>query len=145
MLAMAARDVLADANVVLKWFHEEGEEGVEAAREILVAHRSRAIAVTVLDLTLYEVGNALIRGRARADAKQVAAVLHAVREICAAVTPTGPELAHAAQLAVEHELSLYDAAYAAVAQRRGAVLATFDAKLLASGIGERPSRALVRG
>lgn len=142
---MAVRDVVADANVVLKWFHEEGEEDVEAAREILAAHRDRAISVTVLDLTPYEVGNALIRGRASASAKQVAVVLHAMREICAAVTPTSSDLAHAAQLAVEHELSLYDAAYAAVAQRRGAVLATFDAKLLASGLGERPGPALARG
>ncbi len=49
------------------------------------------------------------------------------------------DLARAAQLAVEHDLTLYDAAYAAVAQRRGAALATLDGKLLACGLGSRPS------
>jgi predicted nucleic acid-binding protein len=142
---MSAREVLADANVVLKWFHEEGEEEVEAARALLDLHRDRTLAVRVLDLTPYEVGNALIRGRARLAADQVAIVLQAAREICAAVTPSDDELAYAAHLAAEHELTLYDAAYAAVANRRGATLATHDAKLLASRLGSRPRELLARG
>jgi predicted nucleic acid-binding protein len=142
MLAMPVRDVVADANVVLKWFHAEGEEEVEAARALLDAHRDRTLAVLVLDLTPYEVGNALIRGRGGLGAEQVAIVLQAAREICAAIAPDGDDLARAAQLAVEHDLTLYDAAYAAVAQRRGAALATLDAKLLRCGLGARPSDVL---
>lgn len=99
----------------------------------------------MLDLTPYEVGNALIRGRASLPADQVAVVLEATREICASVTPNDDDLAHAARLAAEHDLTFYDAAYAAVARRRGAVLATHDAKLLASGLGKRPSELLARG
>jgi predicted nucleic acid-binding protein len=139
---MPVRDVLADANVVLKWFHEEGEEEVDAARALLDGHRERTLAVQMLDLTPYEVGNALIRGRARLGAEQVAIVLRAAREICAAVAPSADDLAHAAQLAVEHDLTLYDAAYASVAQRRGATLVTLDAKLLAARLGTRPSELL---
>lgn len=142
---MPARDVLADANVVLKWFHEQGEEGVDAARALLDQHRGRAIRVRMLDLTPYEVGNALIRGRAGLDAEQVAIVLQAAREICAAVTPNDDDLAHAAQLAEAHDLTLYDAAYAAVAQRRGALLATHDAKLLAARLGTLPGDLLAHG
>lgn len=142
---MPARDVLADANVVLKWFHEEGEEGVEAARSLLDLHRERALAVRVLDLTPYEVGNALIRGAAGLTGAQVAIVLRATREICSAITPNDDEFAYAAQLAADHGLTLYDAAYAAVAKRRGATLATHDAKLLACGLGVRPSELLARG
>jgi predicted nucleic acid-binding protein len=144
MRAMPVRDVIADANVVLKWFHEKGEEEVEAARALLAAHRDRALAVQMLDLTPYEVGNALIRGRAGLSADQVAIVLHASRQICATVTPSDDELARAARLAVEHHLTLYDAAYAAVAQRRGAVLVTLDGKLLARGLGTHPSELLDR-
>jgi len=142
---MPVRDVLVDANVVLKWFHEEGEEEVEAARALLDGHRDRTIAVQMLDLTPYEVGNALIRGRAGLSGEQVAIVLRASREICAAVMPSADDLAHAAQLAVDHDLTLYDAAYAAVAQRRGAALATLDGKLLARGLGARPGDVLARG
>jgi len=141
---MPARDVLADANVVLKWFHEQDEEDVDAARALLDQHRGRAIRVRMLDLTPYEVGNALMRCRARLAAAQVAIVLQAAREICAAVTPDDDELAHSTRLAAEHDLTLYDATYAAVAQRRGAALATHDAKLLACGLGRRPSELLAR-
>jgi predicted nucleic acid-binding protein len=62
---------LADANVVVKWFHEKGEEEVEAARGLRDAHRDRRPAIRVLDLTAYEVGNALMRGRARLGADHV--------------------------------------------------------------------------
>jgi hypothetical protein len=46
----------------------------------------------VLDLTAYEVGNALLRGRAKATANQVATVLEALAEICPATRPDSGEL-----------------------------------------------------
>ena len=48
----------------------------------------------------------------------------------------------AATLAERHGLTLYDAAYAAVARARGAELATLDQALLRSGLGRRPSAIL---
>src|SRR5262245_23655587 len=59
--AMPATDVVCDASIVLKWFHEDGEAEVEAARELLDAHRAGRITAWVLDLTFYEVGNVLLR------------------------------------------------------------------------------------
>ena len=44
-----------------------------------------------------------------------------------------------ALLGERHGLTIYDAAYAAVAQVRGALLATLDVALLGSGLGLRPS------
>ncbi len=139
---MPALDVLVDANVVIKWFHEEGEEEVAASRALLDAHRDRTASVRMLDLTPYEVGNALMRGRARLGPAQVTIVLEAAREICAVTTPDPTEMARAAHLAAEHDLTLYDAAYAAVAQGSGAILATLDGKLLGSALGVRPSEIL---
>jgi predicted nucleic acid-binding protein len=145
MLAMPVRDVLADANVVLKWFHEKDEEEVEAARALLDAYRDRRLRIRVLNLTAYEVGNALMRGRARLRAEQVAVVLQSLCEICVAITPSTDDFAHAAHVAEAHDLTLYDGAYAAVAQRRGATLATLDSRLLGAGLGSRPSELLARG
>jgi len=136
---MPAVDVLADANVVLKWFHEEGEEDVASAQALLDAHRARAVLVAMLDLTPYEVGNALIRGRAGLSGERVAVILASLRDICVAISPDAEDLGLAARLADQHALTLYDAAYAAVAQRRGAALATLDGRLLATGLGARPS------
>jgi predicted nucleic acid-binding protein len=136
---MPAIEVVSDANVVLKWFHTEGEEEVDAARALLDAHRERRISLTVLDLTPYELGNALLRGGAKADAAQVAIVLEALGEICGAVSPGPEELRRACELAEKHDLTLYDAAYAAVAENRAAELATLDRALLDAGLGTRPT------
>ena len=139
MPATRAIDVVSDANVALKWFHAEGEEEVEAARALLRGQRQRTIALRVLDLTRYEVGNALLRGRLAVAAERVAEVLEALDTVCVSIAPTADDLGEAARLAEEHDLTLYDAAYAAVARRRGAQLATLDRKLLRAGLGRRPS------
>lgn len=139
MAAMPAIDVVSDASVALKWFHAEGEEEVPASRALLGAHQARTVALLVLDLTAYEVANALMRGRARATADQVGTVLEALEEICPAVRPDPDELRVAAKLVERHALTVYDAAYAAVAMSREATLATLDRALLETGLGRRPS------
>jgi len=136
---MPTISVVSDANVVLKWFHSEGEEEVEPARALLEAHKERTVALSVLDLTAYEVGNALMRGRAGAGAKQAATVIEALAEVCPAIRPSPEEMRLASQLAERHDLTLYDAAYAAVAQSRSAELVTLDRALLAAKLGKRPS------
>ncbi len=128
---MPVIDVVSDANVALKWFHAEGEEEVAEARALL-------------DATAYEVGNALLRGRAAAGPDQVATVLEALAEVCPALRPDPSELRRATELAAQHELTLYDAAYAAVAENREATLATLDRALLRAGLGTRPSELATR-
>ena len=142
MPATPAIDVVSDANVALKWFHAVGEEEVEPARALLSGHRDRTVSLSVLDLTPYELGNALWRARGGATAEQVAVVLEALAEICPAITPDTTDLHEAAELAEQHDLTLYDAAYAAVARRRGAHLATLDGQLLDAGLGRRPSQLI---
>ena len=136
---MPAIDVVSDASVALKWFHAEGEEEVEPARALLEHYSRQAIRLVVLDLTPYEVGNALLRGRARVAADRVVVVLDALADICPQVAPAMDELRDAATLAESHGLTLYDAAYAAVARARKAELVTLDEALLRSGLGRRPS------
>ncbi len=136
---MPAIDVVSDASVAVKWFHAEGEEEVVEARALLAAHKDRSVALIVLDLTAYEVGNALLRGRAAAGAEQVATVIEALGVLCPAARPDAEELRLATELAAHHELTLYDAAYAAVAQSREATLTTLDHQLLEAGLGTRPS------
>ena len=139
MLATPAIDVVSDATVALKWFHADGEAEVIEARAILAAHQARTVALQALDLTAYELGNALLRGRAQATASQVTIVLSALAEICPAIKPTADELRLATELATRHDLTLCDAAYAAVAENRKAMLATLDRKLINAGLGTRPS------
>jgi len=136
---MAATAVVADASVALKWFHAEGEEEVEQARELLRRHGQRIVALAVLDLTAYEVGNALLRGGPGVAATHVGVVLEALAELCPRWSLTAQELGDAVGLAERHHLTLYNAAYAAAARSRGARLATMDRRLLRTGLGQRPS------
>jgi predicted nucleic acid-binding protein len=144
MPAMPPTVVVSDASVALKWFHERGEEDVLPARALLDAYADERIALMVLDLTTYEVGNALLRGSAAADPDRVATVLDALIDLCPAVSMEPAERALAAALVAEHGLTFYDAAYAAVARTRGALLATFDRALLAADLGYSPSAVLDR-
>jgi len=108
------------------------------AQALLDLHRARAVALSVLDLTAYEAGNALIRGMG-VPAAQSRIVLEALDVICPRLAATPLELDEALVLAERHNLTVYDAAYAAVAQGRNALLATMDRSLLAAGLGSRPS------
>jgi len=138
MPATPTIDVVCDANVVIKWFHDAGEQEVEASRGLLDRQRDRTIALHILDLTPYEIGNVLLQPRFAVGAQQVATVLTALAEVCRAIAPSPEDLADAAQLAEQHALTFYDATYAAVARRRRARLVTLDGALLGAELGLRP-------
>ena len=91
-------EILCDASVVLKWFHAEGEEEAGESRALLDLHRSRRAALSVLDLTMYEVGNALVRGM-RVPAARAQAVIEALDAICPRLPISTGELADALALA----------------------------------------------
>lgn len=130
--------VVADASVVVKWFHEEGEAEVEPSRALLARYADRRIDLITLDLATYEIGNVLIRSLG-VGPDRARAVLDAIGDICPSVAPTQEEFALTAQIATDHRLTFYDAAYAAVARSRQGHLATMDAALLETGLGDRPS------
>lgn len=136
-------DVVCDASVVLKWFHDEGEPDVDDARRLLAAHRSGSITAWVLDLTFYEVGNVLLRAL-RWPSADVADQLDDLRVICSVLAPSAAEQRLAAQLAEEHALTFYDAVYAVAARSRGSMLATADKALLNAGAGESPAAVAAR-
>ena len=131
--------VVADASVILKWFHAAGEEAVEPARSILDAFATRRIHLVVLDLSVYEIGGVLLR--AGAGPRAAATVLAALTEICEPVALSSHELETAARLTSEHHLTFNDAAYAAVAQERRGRLVTLSRALLKANLGVRPEDA----
>jgi len=128
-------DVVSDANVALKWFHEHGEEDVEPARELLARHRAREVMVHVLDLTFYEVANGVVRRWG--DAAAAAKLCRSVELRCKGnVVGADPSLLEAtAEIAVKHGLTTYDAAYVAAARR-------FDWRLVSTDVRDLVSKGL---
>lgn len=144
MPAMVVLEAVCDTSVALKWFHHEGEEMLRESRAILTAHRDGRALAYALDLTAYELPNALLRGGPSVTAAQAVTVLDSLRELCVLVPPTAAEMRHAVELAELHGLTVYDAAYASVAERRGATLVTMDRAILAASLGETPADFLIR-
>jgi len=132
-------DVLCDTSVVVKWFHESGEAEVGQARAILDAHAAGTLTANVLDLTVYELGNVAARALGL-PGERVGAILDRLELICSEGLRLSPKARKdAAELAVTHRLTFYDAAYWAVARERSITLVTVDAELLRAGAGVTPT------
>ena len=137
---MPLRRAVVDASAALKWVLEE--EGAEQAIALLnedVLHAP--------ELMLLEVGNVLWskvrRGiLQRGDADRAYDAIAAVPVV---LVPDGELSAAARSLAFALDVTVYDALYAALAQRMDCPLATADAKLAraidAAGIGH-PARLM---
>jgi predicted nucleic acid-binding protein len=119
----------------------DGEDRYEPASRELVADRRRNIAA--LDLTLYEVANAV--GSKRARPRTAARVCRSLEDRCVhAMVRVDSTLVEAtATIAVEHRLTSYDAAYVAVARCYGWRLVSTDiADLVSKGLAVTPDAAV---
>ena len=135
--------LLLDASVILAAFDPRGEYH-DACRAIL--GRADATLAT-LDLVRYELANVAVRAWRAPD--QVGPLLQAVDRIAedgGVVESTTALLTHAAQLAEEHTISAYDAAYVAAAAQAGAALVSCDIRdLVGGGLAQSPAGVSSRG
>jgi len=136
--------LLIDTSVVIKWFHEAGEDDVVEARAILDAHVRGELDAHILDLAVYEVGNVL----ARALSWSAGDVADQLDDLLAITGPpivmTQAWLRSAAALAKAHALSFYDASWAAAAAELAVPLVSSDRRLLTAGVAEAPADLAAR-
>jgi predicted nucleic acid-binding protein len=117
---------IVDASVALKWFLPvDRDADAERARALI-----GGIAMRTSTLAVYEVGNILMRQSGWAP-DRVETALGLLNEICGDPIDLATEdrLA-AARLAKAHDLTFYDASYAAIAQRLHRGLISADSDLL---------------
>jgi predicted nucleic acid-binding protein len=125
-----------DTSVLIKWFHDTGEPELQAARALRDAHVANRVDAHILDLAVYEVGNVLVRSL-HWPAGDVADQLDDLVAIFGTPFLSSPEwLRDASELATDHHLSFYDAAWAAGARGLGVPLVSADRQLLAAGLAE---------
>ena len=126
------RPLVLDASVVCAWFLED-EVGVAGVRERL--RRQRGIVPPIFHL---EVRNALLVAHRRGRINR-----HDLRDHIGSVaalplrTDDSSDLGTALELALRHQLSLFDAVYLELAGRRSATLATLDQALLRAAATEQ--------
>jgi predicted nucleic acid-binding protein len=101
-----------------------------------------AIPVTAMDLTFYEVANAM--GARRRQLDEARHLLRFLAQRCGEqILAIDAGLAESAlEVAVEHDLTAYDAAYVAAARRHGWTLVSADiADLVSKGLAVAPDAA----
>lgn len=128
--------VLMDASVVVKWCAPAGEPRAAEAAALLEAHLEGSLTAAVLDLTFYEVGNALT---ARAfTGPDLEGLLDLLWVWDLEWIPLGgsEQSRTVASLVDRYELSFYDASYLAAATMRALPLVTDDRALLLAATEE---------
>lgn len=129
--------LLLDASVILAAFDSD-DDLHESSRSILTDPK---VTLATLDLARYEVTNVAIRGwRAPARVPVLLETLDRISDDGGILLSTNTLLTRAAQLAEEHAISVYDAAYATAANQTGGLLVSCDIRdLVDKGLAISPA------
>jgi len=132
--------LLLDSCVWLAWARAVDEPDHEAATAIVTKSARGEVELRLLDLTLYELGNAVVRAW-KQPPRVARLVVDAAIDVAIGLplVPTASERRDAHVLAEQHGLSVYDATYASVAQERRLTLVSSDRKLLDAGLAVAPA------
>lgn len=122
--------IVVDASIAVLWTQEPHQDPRAKAAQDLASALIRE-TILVPPIFAYEVANVIHhKNRFRTlpiRRAKTEALLQMVKEADQSVLDVGP-------LAEQHRLSVYDAAYLELAQRRAATLVTEDARLHAAGV-----------
>lgn len=123
---MAYKRAVIDASVAVKWF--SAETHTEAAQRILASSFRRECALYAPDLLVYEIGNALGRGKRMSEGKILSA-LGVLYDSPIEFVRLDRTMADAAtRVMTAYGLTFYDAAYGALAHILGVPLITANPK-----------------
>ena len=121
-------EFVVDSSVVTKWFVIEDDSGLAVAVRDKFA--TRKIRLAVPTLLFYEVMNA-IRFAGVLDDGDLAVAARSLSKYQFEVwRPMGKLLELSAQLSLRNDVTVYDACYVALAQRKGSKVITEDKELL---------------
>jgi len=129
-----------DAGVILAAF--DSDDGLHETCKALLA--SEEFTLASLDLVRYEVANVAVRAwRAHARVAPLLSAVDRIAEDGGVLASTSVLLMGAAELAEEHSISVYDAAYVAAANQVGAALVSCDVRdLVGKGLAREPAGML---
>lgn len=134
--------LLLDASVILAAFDSD-DDLHKPSRSILIDPKA---TLATLDLARYEVTNVAIRAwRAPARVPVLLEALDRISDDGGILLSTNALLTRAAQLAEEHAISVYDAAYATAASQTGGLLVSCDIRdLVGKGLASSPADVVAR-
>jgi len=120
--------VVLDTSVIIKWFRQ-GEVLADRALRLRDAYLDGQIVIVVPSLAAYELANVLrYKGDLSTDQVQ-AAVVSLFDAGLEWVAPSSAMICRAVEMARSYETTVYDAAFAALAETLGATFITADERL----------------
>lgn len=144
-LTLHSRYVL-DASVAAKWFTRQEEADREKALALRELHRTRRCRLVMPEFALLEILNA-VRYSSRAEEEDAVSALVSLRDLQLQMEPLDWDLLRRAiTIAWRYRVTLYDAAYVALAENLGFPFLTADEALSKQMKGHRlvlPLRGLV--
>jgi predicted nucleic acid-binding protein len=118
-----------DTSVIIKWVRQE-EVLADRALALLHAYLDGQSQISVPSLLAYEIAN-LLRYKTDLEAAQVETAIQGLFNLGLHwFAPTAPVTHRAVVIAREHETSVYDASFAALAEALGAIFITADERLV---------------
>lgn len=129
-----SQTLVIDASVALKWFVEE--INTEKALEILNHITEKALPI-VPSLFFYEIAN-ILRYKPEFGIKDIKEINSVLTNLGFRVEPLEGELADlTVELAFQHGITIYDASYIAISNKRKCDFVTADEKLSKKITGEK--------
>ncbi len=125
---MERQKKVVDASIAVKWFFEEVD--TDKALKLIEKHLCGEIIITVPDLFLYEITNAM--RYKKSGTKNILTLLNELKKFQFFIYPVSTEiLEKTVELALKYELTIYDATYLALSELLDAQLITADKQILA--------------
>lgn len=116
-----------DSSVVIKWFSQE--ENTDLALKIRGSFVNGDIEIVVPDLQLYEISNALRYNKSIKKSGVNDAIKSLIEIGIKIIVPTEDIMKIAIDIAYEHDMTIYDAYFIALAKELGFIFVTSDEKL----------------
>ena len=119
--------MVVDASVILKWFIEE--RGSDKANEIKKVHINGLSLITLPDIALYEIGNAL-RYKPEFSISEVCLCLNEIYELnIDIIAPDREIISLVPEIARHYDVTFYDASYIALTKELALEFITADEHL----------------
>ncbi len=121
------KPLVIDTSVTVKWINQINEDLLLQADQILTDVQSGSVKLLAPEIAKYEIGNALLNKKL--DLSEALDSLGTVYQFPMTFVPETEELAQSTyKIAVESNITYYDASFMALAQQENAILVTDNIK-----------------
>lgn len=119
---------VVDTSVIVKWLAPENENNITQAEDLLATILKAEIKAIIPDLAIYELTNALIKGKGFST-NQAIASLDKFFQLPLIIVPYSEELIKSSvQIATQNDITIYDASFITLAKENNALLITANPK-----------------